>query len=61
MGCVTATAKRRRKQAVSGYRNMRPNDRPYYKLPTEALRRRREVQKAANRASRNGRKSRGAF
>lgn len=56
MGCVTATAKRRRRQAVGGYKNLRPMDRPHYKLPTEALRRRREAQKMLNRAKRNGRK-----
>lgn len=30
MGCVTATAKRRRKQARSGWKNLRPMDRPRY-------------------------------
>lgn len=59
MGCVTATAKCRRRQAVNGYRHMRPLDRPHYKLPTEALKRRREAQKMANRVQRSGRKSRG--
>lgn len=28
--CVTATAKRRRRQAKSGWKNMRPQDRPIY-------------------------------
>ena len=30
MGCVTATAKRRRRQAKMGYKNMAPMRRPHY-------------------------------
>ena len=30
MGCVTATAKRRRRQAKTGFRHMAPMDRPHY-------------------------------
>lgn len=30
MGCVTATAKRRRRQAVGGYRHMSKQSRPHY-------------------------------
>lgn len=30
MGCVCATAKRRRRQAVGGYKHVPPMRRPYY-------------------------------
>lgn len=50
MGCVTATAKRRRRQAVNGYRHMHPLRRPHYSIPSPVSSQRREAKKAATRA-----------
>ncbi len=36
MGCVTATAKRRRKQAINGYRHLGKMVRPRYKMKSLA-------------------------
>ncbi len=37
MGCVTATAKRRRRQAVNKYRHLPPMKRPHYATHTKAV------------------------
>lgn len=50
MGCVTATAKRRRKQAVNGYRHMHPMRRPHFPIPNPVAAQRREAKRAATRA-----------
>lgn len=41
---VTATAKRRRKQARNGYRHLPPRLRPNYKVPDAATARRRMME-----------------
>lgn len=49
MGCVTSTAKRRRRQAVNGYRHMKPRDRPHFPIPSPVASQRREAKKTATR------------
>ena len=45
MGCVTATAKRRRKQAVNGYKHVDPHTRPHYPKPSLGFAEKRAMQK----------------
>ena len=56
MGCVTATAKRRRKQAVNGYRHMDPKRRPHYPTHTVAIYEKRAAQAAEKRQAMQSRK-----
>lgn len=49
MGCVAATAKRRRRQATINYRHMSPQRRPRYSTPTSEASARREAKTAENR------------
>lgn len=55
MGCVTATAKRRRKQAVNGYREMDPHSRPRFPRPSRGFFEKRAMQKKLARGSRKSR------
>lgn len=41
MGCVTATAKRRRRQAVNRYMHLAPQVRPRYKMRSVEMQNRR--------------------
>lgn len=43
MGCAAATAKRRRKQAVGGYKQLPPQRRPHYTQHTTATYEKREA------------------
>jgi hypothetical protein len=43
MGCAAATAKRRRKQAVGGYRHLPPQRRPHYVTHSRETYERREA------------------
>jgi len=43
MGCAAATARRRRKQAVNGYKHMAPMRRPHYKVRSKDTASRREA------------------
>lgn len=58
MGCVAATAKRRRKQAVGGYMNMDPKRRPKYAKHGADTWERRAAQQKEKRANLEARKSR---
>jgi hypothetical protein len=59
MGCVTATAKRRRRQARGGYMHLAPQRRPHYQVHTSETYDRREAarrEKLAALSARKGRK-----
>lgn len=56
MGCVTATAKRRRKQAVNNYRHIAPMRRPRYKAISKETSERREAHSRERRIAMQGRK-----
>ena len=43
MGCAAATAKRRRRQAVGGYKNLPPMRRPNYKTHSKEVYEKREA------------------
>lgn len=57
MGCVTATAKRRRKQAKNGWRGvMNPRHRPHYPIPNPTADTRRAAVKAKAHTARQTKK-----
>lgn len=43
MGCAAATAKRRRKQAVMGYKHLPPKQRPRYNVRSREVSERRDA------------------
>lgn len=49
MGCAAATAKRRRKQAVGGYKHLPPMRRPHYLVQSREVSEKREAQAKATR------------
>lgn len=58
MGCVTATAKRRRKQARNGWRGtMNPMLLPHYPIPNPTADVRRDIVKAKARAVRQSKRA----
>lgn len=56
MGCAAATAKRRRRQAVMGYKNLAPRQRPNYKTHTAAVYDKRAAKVDEKRKAMQGRK-----
>lgn len=59
MGCVTATAKRRRKQAVNGLKHLNRMGRPVYRAHTSETYDKREAAKREKRIAMQGRKRKG--
>jgi hypothetical protein len=58
MGCVAATARRRRKQAVGGYKNLAPMRRPHYSTHSNEVWDRRAAAAAERRVAMYTRKLR---